>query len=408
MTTRLPTLFLAAVLLSGCGMMKQKAAGYYLGRARREASAQNAGPAALEAAFSDLDRAASYAPDSEQIVAMLEDLADASGKNGFSKGQELAAASLKKIISLSPRNWSARQALTGFYASLGDTDGLAALAAQAEALEDSPGTKARYCAMLSAMAARASALPWLESEGYRALNKTPDDFFDRTAAYADAAGRLPAMKAALDKLAASDPSVKTAAPAELVSAAEVSAADALRFPAAVARVMDFNVRVGSDTVFRKAVAMTVQGNASLVKRDYPQARAFYQGALNQYPGLLDARRQMAETDFQEGAALAASGGDTRQAAKLLYRAYGGAAEVIAAALKTGNVLPFIEPDKFLGEVYALKAADLAALRAVEGKRLRNKAGLEAEFKASLDEAVRLDPEGSLARQLLEQYSREGF
>jgi hypothetical protein len=402
------TLALAALLLSGCGMMKQKAAEYYLGKARKEAAVQNPGQAALEAAFYDIDRAAGYAPVSEQVVATLEDLADASSKAGFAKGQELEAATLKKILALAPLNWQARGALTNFYASRGDLAGLDALGAQAQQLGSSANSGVRYCAMLSALSARASALPWLESAGAIALGKTPDSFLEKTAAYADAAAKLPAMKAEAEKLAASDPSVKTAAPAELVSAAEVAAADALRSPETVARVLDFNAKVGADKVFRKAVEMTIQGNAALGARDYSQARAFFQGALNQYPDLLDAKRQLAETDFQEGAKLAAAGGDQKGAAQLLYRAYAGAGEVIAAASKSGNVLPFIKQEKFLGEVYALKAADLAALRAVEGKKLRNTAKLEADFKASLDEAVRLNPEGSLASQLLERYSKEGF
>jgi hypothetical protein len=409
MTIRgLVSLVLAAALLSGCGMFKQKAAEYYLGKARKEAAAAAPAPADLEAAFADLDRAVSYAPGSEQAVGLLEDLADAAAKNGFAKAQDLEAATLKKMLSLAPANWHAREALTNFYASRGELSGLAGLADQAGQMTASPDPGTRYCAMLSALAARADALPWMESEAYLALNKTPEIFFEKAGAYAEAAGRLPGLKAELDKLAASDPSVKKAAPAELVSAAEVAYADTLRSPEAVARAVEFNARAGADKVFRKAVEMTVQGNAALAKKDYSQARAFYQGALNQYPDMLDAKRKLIETDFQEGAALAASGGDQKAAAQLLYKAYGGAGEVITAASRSGNVMPFIKLDKFLGEVYALKAADLAALHAVEGRRLRNTAKLEAEFKAALDEAVRLDPEGSLAKQLLERYSKEGF
>ena len=154
--------------------------------------------------------------------------------------------------------------------------------------------------------------------------------------------------------------------------------------------------------------MTVRGNAALVKKEYSQARAFYQSALNHYPALIDARRQMAETDFQEGAAMAAAGENPKAAAQLLYKAYGGVSAVITEALKTGNLIPFIKPAKFLGETYSLKAADLAALRAVEGARLRNTARLEAEFKSALDEALKLNPEGRLTRELLERYTKEGF
>lgn len=407
-TRNLLPLLAAAVMLSGCGMLKQKAAEYYLGRARKTAAAQNPPPAAIEAAFTDIELAFSYAPDSRQAVTLLEDLAEAASRNGFAKAQELEAGALKKALAANPSNWAAREALINFFAARGDTAGLEAMAAQAQELAASGDAKNRYCALLAALAARASALPWLESEGYLALNKTPEVFFEKTAAYSAAAEKIPALKAETEKLAAADPSLKKAAPVELVSAAEVAAADALRDSAAVSRVVLFSSRTASDQAFRKAVESTVLGNAALIRRDYPQARAFYQGALNNYPGLLDAARQIAEADFQEGAGMAATGGDQKAAARLLYKAYGGVSGAITEALKSGNVLPFIKPDKFLGELYSLKAADLAALRAVEGKRLRNTARLQSEFKAALDEALKLNPEGRLAREMLDRYNKEGF
>jgi len=406
--TKVSALLIAAALLSGCGMFKQKAAEYYLGKARKAAAVQNPAPGDIEAAFAAVDKALGHAPGSEQAVALLEDLADAAARSGFARGQELEAALLKKALELAPLNWYAREALINFYAARGDTGGLAGMAAQARALASAADPATRYCALLAALAAEAAAVPWLESEAYLAMNKSPEVFFERTGAYAVAVAKLPALKAELEKLAGADPGVKKSAPAALASAAEVSAADALRSPDAVRRALDFTAKAGADPAFRKAVEMTIEGNVRLVRKDYAQARAFYQGALNQYPALLDARRQMAEADFQEGAALAAAGADRKAAARLLYKAYGGAGAVIAAALKDGNALPFIKPEKFLGEVYALKAADLAALRAVEGARLRNTAKLEAEFKAALDEAVKLNPEGRLAGELLERYTKEGF
>ncbi len=398
----------AAVMLSGCGMLKQKAAEYYLARARKTVAAQNPPPAAIEAAFTDIELALSYAPDSQQAVALLEDLAESASRGGFEKAQELESAVLKKALAASPFNWAAREALINFFAARGDTGGLEAMAVQAEELAATGNAGNRYCALLAALAARASALPWLESEGYLALNKTPEIFFKKTAAYTAAAEKIPVLKVEVERLAASDPSLRKAAPAELVSAAEVAAADALRNPAAVSRVVLFSSRTASDQAFRKAVQSTVQGNAALIKRDYPQARAFYQGALNHYPGMLDAARQIAEADFQEGAGMAATGGDQKAAARLLYKAYGEVSEAITETLKSGNVLPFIKPEKFLGELYSLKAADLAALRAVEGKRLRNTTRLQSEFKSALDEALKLNPEGRLARELLDRYNKEGF
>jgi len=397
----LPLLVLA---LSGCGILKQKAAEYHLGRAHKAIASASPSPAEIEAAFASIDKALAYAPGSDRAVEMLEELSAAAARNGYARAQELEAGSLKKVLAANPANWHARLALIDFLSARGDTGGLESQAAQAQAA--GAGEAARYCGLLAALSARSSALPWLESEGYLALNKSSEVLLEKAAAYAAAAASIQALKAEAQRLAASDPSLKSSAPQALSSAAEVASADALRDPQALKRVADFSARTAAEEPFRKAVELAVQGNAALVKKEYSKARAFYQGALNHYPGLTDAKRQLAETDFQEGASLAAVAGDRKTAAGLLYKAYGGAREIIESG--ANSALPFVKPDKFLGEVYALKAADLAALRAVEGKRLKNTARLEAEFKAALDEALKLNPEGRLARELLDRYSREGF
>lgn len=405
---RLASLALAALAFSGCGLLKEKAAGHYLGKARAAAALQNPPRPEIEAAFANVEKALSYAPDSTEAVELLGRLTASASRSGFAGAQELEASALKKILAASPRNWNARESLINFLAARGDTGGLEAQAAQAQDLGGSGGELQRYCALLAALAARASALPWLESEAYLSLNKTAETLFEKAAAYEAGAAGVRAAKAGAEKIAAADPGIKRAAPPALVSAAEVAAADALRDPAAITAVAAFNARAGADKAFRKAVELAVRGNAALVRKEYAQARAFYQGALNYCPAFIDARRQLAETDFQEGAALAAAGENPKAASRLLFKAYRGLVLVIAAASEDGNLIPFVKPARFLGETYSLKAADLAALRAVEGARLKNRARLEAEFKAALDEALKLNPEGRLARELLERYTKEGF
>ena len=65
-------------------------------------------------------------------------------------------------------------------------------------------------------------------------------------------------------------------------------------------------------------------------------------------------------------------------------------------------------DKFLADTYSIRAAVISAVNALEKGRLKNKAKLEKEFKDALDEAVRLNPQGRLAKDLLERYTKEGF
>ncbi|OGR78899.1 MAG: hypothetical protein A2X32_00370 [Elusimicrobia bacterium GWC2_64_44] len=399
---------LCALLLSGCGLFKEKAADFYLGRARKTAELQAPAEAEVKAAFASIEKALDYAPGSPQAVDLLGRLSDAAAKGGFPGAQELEASALKKALAGSPLNWAARAALTGFFAARGDTGGLEAMAAQAAELAASGDPGVKYCALLAGLYARASALPWLESEAYLAMNKSPEILFEKAAAYGAAAAKALELKGGLERLAFGPVDVKRYAPAGLSSAAEVAMSDAMGDIRVYAAINNFNQRAAANQAFRKSVELTVQGNVALVKKEYAQARAFYQGALNHYPVLLDARRQLAETDFQDGAALAAVGGNPRAAAQLLYKALAGVTAVLQQPEGFGNQIPFIKPQRFLGETWALKAAVLAALRATEGARLKNAAKQEAEFKAALDEALKLNPEGRLARELLERYTKEGF
>ncbi|HBA60568.1 MAG TPA: hypothetical protein DCZ92_07075 [Elusimicrobia bacterium] len=411
--TSIVTIVCVFLLLTGCGLFKQKAAGYYLDKARAAAQKQNLTPAEADAAFAQIEKSCSYAPGSAQAVTVLEDLAEAAVKSGYAKAQELELNALKKMIAADAHFWPAREALINFLAARGDVSGLADEAINAERIASGAGKGepgVRYCALLAQLAATASAAPWIASEASLNVNKSPSAFFEKAGIYSSAVAKSSDLRKELEKLAATDPTLKQAAPAELVSAAEVAAADALKDPDEIDRAQEFNERVEAEPAFKRAVDMTVQGNTALVAKDYTKARAFYQGALAQYPGLMDARRQLAEVDFQEGVRLAAVGESKKEANLLLGRAYAGVNSVIKDSVITPNYIPFLKRDKFLGETYALKAATLSAMRAVEGPKLKKPtlARLEKEFKASLDEALKLSPEGRLARELLERYTKEGF
>ena len=160
--------------------------------------------------------------------------------------------------------------------------------------------------------------------------------------------------------------------------------------------------------FKKALEITVEGNKALVKKDYSRARAFYQGALANYPAFLDARKQQVEADFQEGASLAILNENRQAARALLLRAYKGSAEVIEAGLGKGNCMPFAGADKFMSEIYALRAAVISALGAVEKPGPRQKPRMEKDFKEALDAAVKFNPDNRIARELLERYAKDGF
>ncbi|HBA61587.1 MAG TPA: hypothetical protein DCZ92_12385 [Elusimicrobia bacterium] len=409
----LPALICSSLLLTGCGLFKQKAAAHYLEKAAAAAQKQNLSPAEADAAFAQIDKAVSYDPGSYRTVEVLEELAAAAAAGGYAKAQDLEAAALRKILAQADTNWAAQAAMLNIMSARGDLSGLADAALAAGKLtsgKNKPDPKTRYCALLTELAATALAAPRLESEAYLNVNRSPRDLFEKTAIYSSAVAQAADLKAEAEKLAAADPSLKQAAPAGLVSLAGDAASVALKDTEEIARAADFTAKAESNRAFKTAVVLTVQGNAALLAKDFEKARLFYQGALSQYPALIDARRQLAETDFQEGASLAAGGQSKKAADVLLTRAYGGVNSVIQDSVSTPNRMPFMTHAAFLGETYALKAAAISAMKGVEGDKKKKTAlaKLELEFKTALDNALKLCPECRLARELFDYYTKEGF
>ena len=401
--------FTVLAFLAGCGRVREKASDYYLSKARKTIAKEAAAPADIEAAYYALAKSLEYDPASSKAVAALEELTDKAAKGGFMKAFDLESGVLKTVLDKNPYNWPAYLAAINALSVRGDIYSLSELAAKLEAAAASKENRQPYETALALALCYASGAPWVESEGRLNLNKNPDIVIKNAGEYVRMIGKSEDMKKAAAGMEAADPGLKKKAPQELVSSAEVALGDVLKDGRETARLRLVVAKIAADPAFAKAVALTVQGNASLIKKDYSGARALYGSALQHYPGFIDARKQTVEVDFQEGAGMALAGENIKAAKQLLYSAYYGSDEVIEAALENGSRMPFMARDKFLADTYAIRAAVISALSALEKKKsARNKARLEKEFKAALDAAVKLNPQGKLARDLLERYAKEGF
>jgi hypothetical protein len=403
-------LLLIAVLaasLSGCGRISERISDYYISRAAKTAALENPSRAELERAFSDLEKSLEYRPLPGRALETLTALAAKAGASGFSSGLDREIAILKRSIGRDLSAWPALAALISDLAVRGDLFSLNELAARLEAAAngDAPALYEYYAALASGYAAM---VPWVESGGYLSLNKSPEDLIEKAREYARVRRRAEELRDALGRIDAMDPARRSTAPEALLSASEVALADLARSGAEAERMYAAARRLDSNPAFLKAVTLTMQGNAALLNKDYPGARAFYRSALKNYPGLFDAGKQLVEADFQEGAGLALSAEGLKAGQELLQRAYIGSGGVIEAGQRKPNLMPFLTRDKYLSDAYAVKAAAAAALTAIERPAPKRKAVLEREFRSALDEAVRLNPQGRLVREMLERYSKEGL
>ncbi|MCX5784874.1 MAG: hypothetical protein NTX59_04230 [Elusimicrobia bacterium] len=410
------------VSLSACGLAREKAAVYYLSKAEKIISEKSAAPADIEEAYGFIDKALSKAPDSERALALLEELSENAYKSGFERGGEFETAILKKTVKASADNWQAAMALITVLGERGDVPSIRELSLLLET-RSSSGTVAEsaisprqagvtpsalYNSRLLLLSCYSALASWLEADGFLALNKDAERLERNASHYVAVIEKIKALKTGLEKEEAESPELKKNAPPNILSSAEITSADALKNSAEAEKIKNTVDQLARDAGFKKALELTVEGNKALVNKDYPRARAFYQGALGNYPDFIDARKQQVEADFQEGASLAIVNENRPAARALLLKAYQGSSQVIAAGLEKGNRMPFVGADKFMSEIYALRAAVISAFGAVGKPDPRRKARMEKDLKEALDSAVKFNPDNRIARELLERYAKEGF
>lgn len=394
--------------LSGCGWFKEKVSGHYLSKARKTAEKGSASQSEIESAYFDIAKSLEYDPGSPEAVAVLEKLTATASRGGSMNAFDLEMGVLRTVLGKNRYNWPAWLAVINAVSVRGDVFVLNEVAAKLESMASAKDNPRPYETTLALTLCYAASAPWVESEGLLNLNRDPDIVVKDAVEYVRLLGKVGDLKKRLEAMAATDPAAGKKAPQELVSSVEVALNDLFRNPAEAARLGATVTKIGKEPEFAKAVELTVKGNAYLMQREYSQARAMYESAVQHYPGFIDATKQAAEVDFQEGAGMALAGGNIKEAKQLLYSAYEATDEVIEEAQEKTNWLPFMARDKFLADTYSVRAAVISAIRAIEKKKLKNRARLEHEFKAALDQAVKLNPEGKLARDLLERYDKEGF
>lgn len=391
----------------GVTLFKYKAPNYYMDQVHNVIQKPNASLAEIEHAFACLNKVRRYISDKEIITSTSDELRESAEQKGYVKAGEMQLNLLKKIIEEEPHNWHARELLLNQLSIRGDLNGLAEEVAALDKLI-SNNADINFCVKTAQLFAVSSSIPWLESEAYLNLNKSPDLFIEKTAIFSSAVKKTTDLRNELRAMAAQDPSLQKAPPVSLFSAADLATLEALKNIDLIERVEKFNKKINTDDNFKKAAEMALNGNVSLAAKKYSDARAMFRASLNIYPTLLDAKKQLAETDFQEGVYLLAADTSQKAADLLLKNSYTLLNELIEESYAYGPTFPFVNGDRFTGDSYALKAAVISAIRATRSKNNKKTRAMEEEFKTALDEALKLNPNSRMAKDLLDRYTKEGF
>lgn len=405
-------LIILAVLICGAvggvTLFKYKAPAYYMDQVIEVINKPAASSEEIEKAFEALDKSREYISDKELIIQRSDELAESAEKKGHLQAREMQLKFIRKIISEEPGNWNAREILIKSLAERGDLEGLAAEVASLDKLIRVSDDDWNYCIKTTQLFAVAASVPWIQSEAYLSINKSPQSFIEKTGVYVQAINQIEMIQHDMVTMLGTDPSLKKVPPASLLSAAQLAAEDVLGEKEIISRAEKFTLRMETDENFEKSVKNALEGNAALAAKKYSEARAKFRSAIALNPHFPDAKKQYAETDFQEGLFLLASDSSLGRAKRLLKGSYDSLTELVGEADAYGPVFPFTDRDKFSGETWCLKAAVISAMRTAYSQDNKDVKALEKEFKEALDQALKMNPNSRLAKEMLDRYSKDGF
>lgn len=399
---------LAAGLLSGCGIVKMKIANYYLKKAEKIYSLQNPTEEKIEKAYDCIGKSLEWMPGSATAFELLDNLTNAAYRGGYIKSLELEAKVLRDYLKENETDWKARVLLINNFSLQGDIYSLDAFASELKSLLPELNEKENaFQARLALGFCYAAMLSWIESEGFVNLNRNPELALEKARDYLRAGAKLEEIGKSVDGMLLADPGLLKKSDPELSHLYKISLAEIKSPGSDHPRMMKICAEISKNRDFLNAVKNAMEGNIALINKDFSGARSHYRSALNNFPALAYAKKQLAEVDFQQGGLLALDAGRKKEAEKLLYSAYEKTDELVGK-LPVETRMPFVRPDKFAGEIYSLKATIIRAINAVEKRTGKNELYLEREFEYALNKAVEHDPENRLAKQLLDRYAREGF
>lgn len=397
--------FLFAIL-SGCSKISE----YYLFKSEKIISSQSVTKEQVSKAYEYIEKSLKYNPDSKRSLEVLDNLTNLAYKAGYEKALEIEISILKKFLQENPYQWPAYTIMINAMALRGDIFMLNEMSVRVAKIANTLfGKKGYYEANLVLGLIYAASIPWVESEGFVNLNKNSSIVFEKMHEYIKLINRLSEVANNIQKFESAQSSAKSRDFPELVSAFEIAYKDVFSNIREIERMKNIAKKIETDKSFARGVEMVIQGNVFMVKKEYSKARAMYVGAINHVPWLIDAKKQIVEADFQEGAKLAVRESDTELACQLLHKAREESENVIESARKSGNFMPFVKTEKFLAEIFSLKAAIVSAINLVEKDNSEEqKQHLKFEFHSALNEALKYDPENKLARELLDRYTKGAF
>lgn len=377
-----------------CNFIKSKMGDYYLSKAKKIANSEEVSEKDIDSFYDYMMKSLDYKTDIKESVSMVEEVTQASLKAGYVKAYENELKFFKKYVERNPKAWEVYLNIINIFSLKGDLYNLNNLKEDFEkkALSD------KNFKLLSFIV-ETNLLYWSEVYGQLSLNNSYDEMMDYLSKYCSYFKDINNVKNLNDESFFKD------ADSGLYYYFSTTLSDFLNKAKNVKRNCDLYSRINSDSNFSKIVRYTIDGNRYLSKKEYSNAVIYYKAAVSLNEEFYDAKKNLIEAEFQNKLSLSLMKRDKTDAENLVYDKMSEIDDMIR--IKDGELssLPFYYNDKFVSQLYSLKAAMIMVL-IDENTPKNKKERLENSIKTSIENSLKYDPQNKMAKEILARLNQK--
>lgn len=390
-------------LLSGCGYYHKKMAERYLKKAEEISQRQEASQEEIDLVYDYLNKVLEHTPNNAKVLEISEKTAQASALGGYMKPSQLNTLLINRYLKLNPHSWEIYLNLISNYSIKGDLLSLESLIGKLNSINRNLNPKDRLTIKILTGICYYNILTWTQSQGYLSVNSGSDALLNNLNKYSDYLSRAMAVKEEIAK----ESSMLSSLNREITYAYEMAMNEAFKDEKEIGNIVKLHELSKKEENYLKAMKYTADGNAFLAKKEYANARVYYNAAISNYPQMINAKKQLIEANFQQAMSDALSHKSNENLNETLYDSYQEIKDLIEDDSISNSMMPFVTKDKFLSEAYSLQAAILTAIVTVNNFKPTKKEAIKRQIEYSINKAIELYPQNKMARDLFERNRKNG-
>ncbi len=391
-------------LFSSCGYYHKKMAERYLKKAEEISMRQEASQEEIDSVYNYLNKVLDHIPNTHKVLEISEKTAQASALGGYTKPSELNMLIVNRYLKLNPRSWDVYLNLISAYSIKGDLLNLESMINKLSSINSNLTPEDRLYIKILTGICYYNLLTWTQSQGYLSVNSGADSLLDNLNRYSKYLSLATGIRDEVKK----ENSMLTSLNREITYAYEMAMNEAFKDQREIDNTIKLHEFSKNEENYLKAIKYTADGNAFLARKEYANARVYYNAALSNYPEMINAKKQLIETDFQQAMSDALSKKNTDDLKETLYDTYQEIKYLIEDSNVSDSMMPFVTKDKFISEAYSLQAAILTAISTVENLKPAKKEAIKRQIEHSINKALELYPQNKMARDLFERNRKNGI